>query len=119
MHGDGTGHPVERQSLEHPRQSEAVVAVEVGDADARDLGRTNADEQHLALRPLPAVNQEAVLVVHHHLGGQPSVDGWRRGGGAKKQDFEQRFALSGELRSSDNFDADGTQPAMPAELYLI
>ncbi len=57
---DRVSHLVERHPLEHARQAEAVVSVEMGDADAADLARRHAGELHLALRALARVEQQAL-----------------------------------------------------------
>ena len=56
-------HGVQRQALEDAGKSERVVAVEMRDADLRDLRGRHARQQHLALRPLTGVELESVTVV--------------------------------------------------------
>jgi hypothetical protein len=51
------GHP-----LQDAGQAQAVIAVEVGDADPGDLVRGDAGEQHLALGPLARVEQQSLVV---------------------------------------------------------
>jgi len=55
-------HPVQRHPRQHARQAEAVVTVEMGDADAGDLARGHPGEQHLPLRSLTRVEQQALVV---------------------------------------------------------
>ena len=45
--------------------------------------------QDLPLGAFTAVDQEAVLVVYHHLGGETAVDGGGRSRGAEEEDFKQ------------------------------
>jgi hypothetical protein len=45
--------------------------------------------QNLALRAFPAINQEAILVVHHNLRRQAAMHGGRGSGCAKEGDFKQ------------------------------
>jgi hypothetical protein len=59
---DGAGDLVKRHPLEDAGQPQAVVAVEVGDADPGDLVRGDAGEQHLALGPLTRVEQQPLSV---------------------------------------------------------
>ena len=59
---DGAGHPIKRHPLEDAGQAQAVVAVEVGDADPGDLVRGHAGEQHLALGALARIEQQALIV---------------------------------------------------------
>ena len=54
--------PVEGQPLEDAGQAEAVVAVEMGDADAGDGRRSHAGQQHLPLGALARVEQHALGV---------------------------------------------------------
>ena len=58
MHG--MLHVVERQPLHDTRYAEAVVAVEVGDAEPGDRGRRHPGVQHLPLRALPRIEEEAL-----------------------------------------------------------
>ena len=46
-----------------------------------------------ALRALAAIDQEAILIVHHHLGRQAAVDRRRGGRGAEEDDFEHAEAF--------------------------
>ena len=57
---DHVRHLVERQPLEYAGQAEAVIAVEMGDADAADLARRDPGELHLALRSLARIEQDSV-----------------------------------------------------------
>ena len=59
---DGVRHAVERQPLDDARQADAVVAVEVGQDDVRDLGGGDAGVGHLPLRALAGVEEDAQLV---------------------------------------------------------
>jgi hypothetical protein len=47
--------------------------------------------EDLALGAFAAIYQKTVLVVQHHLRGQPAMDRRRRGGGSEKYDFEHRW----------------------------
>ncbi|HEX9516471.1 MAG TPA: hypothetical protein VF940_09890 [Streptosporangiaceae bacterium] len=51
---------VERHPLKYAGQAEAVISVEVSDADAADLARRHTGELHLALRALARVEQQAL-----------------------------------------------------------
>jgi hypothetical protein len=53
---------VEHQPGHDPGQPEAVVAVEVRDADPGDVRGRDPGQQHLALGALPRVEQEALFV---------------------------------------------------------
>ena len=54
--------PVQGHPLQHARQAQAVITVEVGDADAGDLARRDPGEQHLPLGSLARVEQQALAV---------------------------------------------------------
>ena len=55
-------HPVEGEPLDDAGQAEAVVAVEVGEADPGDVVARDAGEQHLALGALARVEEDALAV---------------------------------------------------------
>ena len=57
-HGDRVGHLFQGDTLQHPGQSEAVVAVEVGEADDVDAARRDPSPGHLSLGALAAVEQD-------------------------------------------------------------
>ena len=58
-HGDRVGHLLQGDALQHPGQPEAVVAVEVGEADDVDAARRDPGPGHLTLGALAAVKQDA------------------------------------------------------------
>jgi len=55
----------ERERLQHPRQAEEVVGVEVGEEDLLELDQPDGGAQHLALRALTAVEEELVAAAPH------------------------------------------------------
>jgi len=59
---DGAVHPVERQALDDTGEAQAMVAVEVRDADAFEAPRRHAGEQQLALGTLARIKEDAVSV---------------------------------------------------------
>jgi hypothetical protein len=59
---DAVGHAVQGEPLHDSRYAEAVVAVEVGDTDARDVGGADARQLHLPLRALAGVEEEPLAV---------------------------------------------------------
>jgi hypothetical protein len=74
----------EREGLQHPRQAEHVVGVEVGDEQLLELDQ--ADRAHeLPLRALAAVEQQPVAAAPHEGGGQPAP---RAGRGARRPQKE-------------------------------
>ena len=78
-----------REGRDQPCQAQDVVEVTVGDQDAVEALEAQARLEDLALGALAAVDQEAVLVVDDHLGGEAAPDGGGRSGGAEEDDFEQ------------------------------
>ena len=48
----------QREGLQHPRQAEVVVGVEVRDEDLAQLDQAHRGAQQLALRPLAAVEEQ-------------------------------------------------------------
>jgi hypothetical protein len=71
------GYPVQGHPLQHARQPQAVIAVKVRDADAGDLARGHAGEQHLALGSLPRVKQQAFSVPAQEVAVVVAVPGGR------------------------------------------
>src|ERR1700676_172321 len=57
-HPDRVGHPVQRETLQDPGKTQAVVTVEVGYADVADRPRGAAGQQHLALGALSRVDED-------------------------------------------------------------
>ncbi|OGO10352.1 MAG: hypothetical protein A2Z66_06185 [Chloroflexi bacterium RBG_13_66_10] len=60
-------------------QPEDVVEVTVGDQNAVETAEPDSGAEDLPLSSLAAVDQETLVTVAHHLGGEAAVDGW--GGG--------------------------------------
>ncbi len=71
------GDLVERQALHDAGQPQAVVAVEVRDADPPEGGGRHARQQHLALRPLAGVEQDPVAVPPQEVSVVVAVPGGR------------------------------------------
>lgn len=59
---DRVGHGVEGHAREHPRQPEAMVTVNVCEADAGDHVRGHPGMDHLALRSLARIEKQALAV---------------------------------------------------------
>ena len=59
---DRMRHFVEVEAHDHRSHSQAVVAVEVCDEDARHRRRGDVGEDKLPLRPLSGVEEETLLV---------------------------------------------------------
>ena len=85
--GDRVRRPVQAQALEDPGQAQAVVAVQVGQADDADAARRDAGEGHLPLGALAGVEQDA--------GGAPAQE--VAGVVALRRGHEAAGAQGGEL----------------------
>ena len=77
------GDPVQRHPLQHPGQAEAVIPVEMGDADPGDLGRCDPGEQHLPLRSLTRVEQQSFAAPAQQIAVVVTAAGGRLARGAK------------------------------------
>ena len=67
VHVDGPLELIEREPCQYAGQAEAVVAVEVGDADGADRRARDACEQQLALRPLARIEEDRLVVPSQHV----------------------------------------------------
>src|SRR5262249_6313242 len=61
------------ERLQHPRQPEVVVAVEMADEDLLEVGQPDRRAHQLALRPLAAVEEQAVAAAPHEQSGRRTV----------------------------------------------
>ena len=62
MDGHRSGDPVQGEALQDPGESEAVVAVGMGDADPIDGGDRDAGHRELPLGAFPGVEEDAVAI---------------------------------------------------------
>jgi len=74
VHHQATLAPHQRERLQHPRQAEHVVGVEVGDEHLVKLHEPHRPHE-LALGALPAVEQQPVSPTPDERGGQPAARG--------------------------------------------
>ncbi|CAM5668278.1 hypothetical protein SVIOM74S_08144 [Streptomyces violarus] len=99
MGGDLVRHLVEVDPLDDPGQAEAVVAVEVGDADPVQVVGGDPGAQHLALCALAGVEQDALAVPAEQVAVVVAVPGRDLAGGPEDDEFAYghggRAALSG------------------------
>ena len=65
------------EGLEHPRQAEHVVAVEVGDEELLELDESDGAHE-LTLGPLATVDEQAIPAAPNERGGQAAVGARRR-----------------------------------------
>ena len=80
-------HP-QRERLEHPRQAEVVVGVEVGDEDLLEVDEPDRGAQELALRALAAVEEQPVAAAPDEQRGGAAPCRRRARGGAEEDDVE-------------------------------
>ncbi len=85
--GDGVRDLVEIDPLDHARQAQRVVAVEVRDADPVDVVRGDAGPQHLALGPLARVEEDALAVPAQQIAVVVAVAGRHLTGGAEDHEL--------------------------------
>src|ERR1700733_3126522 len=55
-------YPIQGHPREHARQAQAVISVEMRDADPGDPARRDPGEQHLPLCPLTRVEQQSLVI---------------------------------------------------------
>ena len=80
-------HAVQRQALENARQAEAVVAVEVRDADPGDVGGRDPGLQHLALGAFAGVEQDPLAVPAQEVAVLVAIARGHLAGGAQHDEF--------------------------------
>src|SRR3954451_5316916 len=85
--GERQGPVAQVEGLQHSRQPEPVVEVQVGEEDLGDLGQPHAADQ-LPLRALAAVDQELVGTAAQQRRGQAAAGGGHGAGGAGEEDRE-------------------------------
>jgi len=64
----------------------------VRDENAIEAFKADAALQDLPLGALAAVNQKAMLIVHHNLRGEAAMDGGGRSRSAEEEDFKQEVS---------------------------
>ena len=88
----------QRERLQHPRQAEEVVGVEVREEDLLQVGQADRRPLQLALRPLAAVEQEPLAAAPDEEGRRPALRGRHRGGCAEEDDVEVHRPILGTRR---------------------
>ena len=84
VHGQRRAALAQRERLEHPRQPQPVVSVEMRDEHAVYLDESDRAQQ-LALRAFAAVEQQAIAPALHQHRGQPAPGRRHRAPGAGKE----------------------------------
>jgi hypothetical protein len=67
-----------------------MIQVTVREQDARQMPEADPCLQDLALCPFAAIDQKTIFVVRYDLSRKPALRGRSGGGGAEKENFEQR-----------------------------
>jgi hypothetical protein len=80
--------PPERERLQHPRQTEVVVGVEMGHEDFRELDEAYARAKELPLRPFAAVDEHAVAASADEQARETPAGGRNRAGSAEEDEVE-------------------------------
>ena len=78
----------ERERLQHPRQAEEVIGVEMREEDLLEVGQPDVRALQLPLRPLGAVEEQPLAAAAHEQRGRRALRGRHRGGGAEKDEVE-------------------------------
>src|SRR5699024_5149584 len=84
------GDLVTGDALDGAGQAQAVVSVEVGDADAGDVGGCLAGQVHLSLGAFSGVEQDAVGVPTQEVGVVVASAGGYGAGGSQDEEFTHR-----------------------------
>ena len=95
----GTLSPAQRERLQHPREPEEVVGMEVGDEDLLEVDQPNRS-QELALGALAAVEEKAVATTPHEQRGQPAGGGGRRSGRPDEDHVQVHRPIFARARSA-------------------
>ena len=78
----------QRERLQHPRQAEEVVGVEVGQEDVLEVGQADDRALELPLRALGAVEEELLAAAPHEERRRSALCGRHRGRGAEEEKVE-------------------------------
>ena len=109
MAHDLMGYPVEGEPLQHTRQAQAVVTVEVRDADMRDFAGLDPGQQHLTLGSLAGVEQQPGAVPPQQIAIVVAVPGGRLACGAQHHQLTVRHGgLPYEAHGRGSAGAGGT-----------
>jgi hypothetical protein len=81
------GATAQRERLQHSRQPEEVVGVEVGEKDVLDVRQADRAQQ-LPLRALAAIDQQAVAAAPDQEARGRALHRWHRAGRAEKENRE-------------------------------
>ena len=88
----------QRERLQHPRQAEEVVGVEVREEDLLQVGQADRRPLQLALRPLAAVEQEPLAAAPDEERSRGALRRRHRGSRAEEDDVEVHPAILGTRR---------------------
>ena len=87
VHGERALAAAERECLQHSREAQEVVRVEVGDVDLLEIDQPDR-AQELSLRALAAVEEEPIAAAAHEQRGQAPRRRGRGSGCADEEDVE-------------------------------
>ena len=91
----------QRERLEHPRQPEVVVGVEVREEDLVEVDEPDRRAQQLALRPLAAVEEQPLAAAADEQRARRALRGRRARRGAEEDDVEvHRAAIVAPARGA-------------------
>ena len=78
----------QRERLQHPRQAEVVVGVEVREEDVLEVDEADVGAKQLALRPLAAVEEQPVAAAPDERRGRCPARPSARSRGPEEDDVE-------------------------------
>jgi hypothetical protein len=104
---DDVGDAVEGDPLRDAGEAEAVVAVEVGDADPGDRGGRHAGVDHLSLRALTGIEEEPLVVPAQQVAVVVAVAGRYLARGTEGDQFAGRQNATSWARSIPGFRPGG------------
>ena len=90
--------PTQRERLQHPGQAQIVVRMVVREEDFPELDEPDRGDQHLPLRALGTVEQQAFAAPPDEHGGGSTLRRRHRPGCAEKHDVEVHGAIVGSAR---------------------
>ncbi len=107
----------EGERLQHSRQAEEVVGVEVREEDLVELDQADVRAEELPLRPLAAVEEQLLATAPHERGGRSAASGRHRAGRAEEDDVEVHAVKSrAVLRYGRTSTCPGTS-TVPSSLF--
>lgn len=101
--------PTQRERLQHARQAQVVVGVVVGEEDLAQVDQPDVGAEELALRSLPAVEQQTLAAAADEQARRGAAGGRNGPGRAEEDEIEVHAAKSTAAPGGERYsDARGT-----------